>query len=86
VTLFDVYRCAISPTLLEERIREAEEILMGHHYVALKPEVYGGRTADLAGLEFTHDPKLDRYIAPATPSIARDAAKQGHRLRIEEHP
>ena len=29
VTLFDVYQCAISPTILEERIHEAEEIALG---------------------------------------------------------
>src|SRR3984893_16758779 len=66
VTLFDVYQCAISPTLLEERIREAEEIVMGRHYVAIKPDVFGARTAELAGLGFVHDLKEDRYLAPAT--------------------
>src|SRR5260370_31225799 len=29
VTLFNVYECAISPPLLEQRIREAEDIIMG---------------------------------------------------------
>ena len=38
VTLFDVYQCAISPPLLEERIAEAEEIILGHHYVAVTPK------------------------------------------------
>ena len=69
VTLFDVYRCAISPTLLEQRIREAEEILMGRHYVAIKPDVFGGRTADLARRGFVHDAKEDRYLAPANPQL-----------------
>jgi hypothetical protein len=69
VTLFDVYQCAISPKILEERIHEAEEIVMGRHYVAIKPEVYGARAADLAGLGFVHDPKEDRYLAPATPQL-----------------
>ena len=53
------------------RIPEAEEILMGRHYVAIKPEVFGARTADLAGLEFVHDPKADMYLAPATPNSAK---------------
>ena len=33
VTLFNVYECAISPPLLEARINEAEEIVMGCRYV-----------------------------------------------------
>jgi len=69
VTLFDVYQCAISPPTLEARIAEAEEILMGRHYVAIKPDVYGARTADLVGLGFIHDPKEDRYLAPATAEL-----------------
>src|SRR5437588_2455874 len=57
VTFFDVYQCAISPPLLEERIAEAEDIILGQHYVAVAPPVYGERTADLAGLGFVHDEK-----------------------------
>src|ERR1700720_2632141 len=49
VTFFDVYECAISPPLLEERIHEAEEIILGRHFVAITPKVYGERAADLAG-------------------------------------
>src|SRR5580700_10848339 len=52
VTLFDVYECAISPPLLEERIDEAEQIILGRHYVARTSKVFGERTADLAGLGF----------------------------------
>ena len=66
VTFFDVYQCAISPPLLEERIDEAEQIILGRHYVALTSKVFGERTADLAGLGFVHDQKEDRYLAPAS--------------------
>jgi hypothetical protein len=69
VTLFDVYQCAISPPLLEERIQEAEEIVMGRHFVAIVHKVYGERTADIAGLGFTHDQREDCYLAPATPEL-----------------
>ncbi|MGD0545450.1 MAG: TraM recognition domain-containing protein, partial [Candidatus Acidiferrales bacterium] len=69
VTFFDVYQCAISPPLLEERIAEAEDILLGRHYVAVVPEVYGERTADLAGLGFVHDEKEDRFLAPAASEL-----------------
>src|ERR1700678_1164040 len=69
VTFFDVYQCAISPPLLEERIAEAEDILLGRHYVAVVPEVYGERTAYLAGLGFVHDEKEDRFLAPAASEL-----------------
>ena len=77
VTLFDVYVCAISPPLLEERIHEAEEILTGRHYVAITPKVYGERAADVAGLGFSHDPKEDRYLAPATSELRELMKKRG---------
>ena len=69
VTLFDVYQCAISPPLLEDRIAEAEDILLGRHYVAIAPKVFGERAADLAGLGFVHDEKEDRYLAEASPEL-----------------
>lgn len=77
VTLFDVYECAISPPLLEERIHEAEEIILGRHYVAVMPKVYGERAADLADLGFVHDPNEDRYLAPATPELRELLKKRG---------
>ncbi len=69
VTLFDVYRCAISPPLLEERIEEAEDIILGRHYVAVTPKVYSERTAELTGLGFALDEKEDAYFALATPEL-----------------
>jgi hypothetical protein len=77
VTFFDVYQCAISPPLLEERIQEAEEILLGRHYVAITPKIYGERAADLAGLGFVHDDKEDRYLAPATAELRELLKKRG---------
>jgi len=77
VTFFDVYQCAISPPLLEERIQEAEEILLGRHYVAITPNIYGERASDLAGLGFAHDEKEDRYLAPATPELRELLKKRG---------
>ncbi|MBS1867903.1 MAG: hypothetical protein JSS69_18485, partial [Acidobacteria bacterium] len=69
VTLFNVYECAISPPLLEQRIAEAEEIVMGRHYVAVKTDVYSERTADLAGLGFQLAPDSKCYLATATPEL-----------------
>src|SRR5260221_14034085 len=69
VTLFNVYECAISPPLLEERIEEAEDILLGRHYVAVTPKIYGERTAQLTGLGFALDGKEDAYLSLATPQL-----------------
>ncbi len=69
VTLFNVYECAISPPLLEQRIQEAEESVMGRHYVAVTPQVFGERAADLAGLGFQHQQSQDGYVADATPEL-----------------
>jgi hypothetical protein len=77
VTLFDVYQCAISPPYLEQRIYEAEEIILGKHSVALQPSVYGDRIEELVGLGFAHDPMEDRYLAPATPEIRQTLRKRG---------
>jgi hypothetical protein len=77
VTLFDVYHCAISPPFLEQRIYEAEEIILGRHCVALTPKVYGDRTEDLIGLGFAYDPKEDRYLAPTTPELRQTLRKRG---------
>jgi hypothetical protein len=77
VTLFDVYHCAISPPFLEQRIYEAEEIVMGRHWLALTPKVYGDRIEDVAGLGFIHDAKQDHYLAPTTPELRQILRKRG---------
>ena len=77
VTLFDVYHCAISPPFLEQRIYEAEEIILGRHSLALTPKVFGDRTDELAGLGFVHDSNEDRYLAPATPELRQLLRKRG---------
>src|SRR5580698_6041959 len=69
VTLFDVYECAISPDLIEKKIQEAEEIVMGRHFVAVTTQLFGERAADLAGLGFQHRSNENRYVAAATPEL-----------------
>jgi hypothetical protein len=69
VTLFNVYECAISPPLLDERIQEAEEIVMGRHFVAVSTQLFGERAADLAGLGFEYRSSQNCYVAEATPEL-----------------
>ena len=77
VTLFNVYECAISPPLLEQRIGEAEEMVMGRHYVAVTAQVFAARAADLAGIGFRHLPSEGRHVAPATPELRELLRKKG---------
>jgi hypothetical protein len=69
VTLFNVYECAISPPLLDERIREAEEIIMGRHFVAVTPEVFASHPVELGALGFSHDGNNERYLATASKEL-----------------
>src|SRR5580700_10151621 len=69
VTLFDVYECAISPPLLQERIKEAEHLVLGRDYLAIPPDVYANHATDLMALGFVHDLKENQHLAPATPEL-----------------
>jgi hypothetical protein len=77
VTLFNVYECAISPPLLEQRIREAEEIIMGRHFAAVTPEVFAARPVELARLGFKHDPGKERYLAEASKELWDEVRTKG---------
>jgi len=77
VTLFDVYYCAISPPFLEQRICEAETIILGAQRFALTPDTYGDRIEEVAGLGFVYEPREDRYLALATPELRQTLRKRG---------
>jgi len=79
VTLFDVYECTISPSLLAERIEEAKQIVLGRQYVAVTTTVYGERIDDVTGLGFVFDVTKDRYLAPATPELQGALKRRGIR-------
>jgi hypothetical protein len=69
VTFFDIYQCAISPELLEERIAEAESSVLARHYLVIAQVVYGKHAAELADIGFVHDQKEDCWLAPAAPEV-----------------
>jgi len=79
VTLFDVYECTISPSLLAERIEEAKQIVLGRQYVAVTTKVYGEHIDDVIGLGFVLDVTKDRYLAPATPELQGALKRRGIR-------
>ena len=59
VTLFDVYECAIDPELLEKRIAEAEEKLVGKPFLFLSPELYAEHVTELKNLAFQFDHRTE---------------------------
>jgi hypothetical protein len=63
------YKRAQTSRLLDQRIQEAEELILGRYFVAVTPQVFGDRAADLAGLGFQHRLGEDRYVAEATPEL-----------------
>ena len=77
VTLFNVYECAISPPLLEQRIREAEEIIMGRYFAAVMPETFGARPIELSGLGFKYNSGKERYLAEASKELWEQVRNHG---------
>ena len=76
VTLFDVYECAINPELLENKIREAEQLLHGSHYFVVSDSLFR-----------TH-PELERFqfVAdePARSHKALQSAALEETLKAED--
>ncbi len=69
VTLFDVYECAISPELLDKKIREAERKLAPESFLALSPELYAAHVAHLKPFNFEFDKQEGMYKAPDSPDL-----------------
>ena len=80
VTLFDVYYCAISPVVLEEKIKQAEEMLLDRHLVVIAKSIYQERIEALVDFDFepTDGDGEPQYRAPATAEIERHLRK--HRI------
>src|SRR5437773_3517487 len=59
VTLFDVYECAISPSVLEKKLKEAERRLGESDSVLVSEDIYVKHPRDLESFGF----RLHRYLA-----------------------
>src|SRR5215469_5039832 len=77
VTLFDVYCCAISPELLEQRIQQAEATLLDRHFVLIGKTVYQEHVEVLLDFDFEAEESNGEqlYRAAATPEIERHLRK-----------
>ena len=79
VTLFDVYYCAISPDVLEERIKQAEQMLLDRHLVVIAKSVYQEHIEALVDFDFepTDSDGRPQYRAASTAEIERHLRKHG---------
>jgi TraM recognition site of TraD and TraG len=70
VTFFDVYECAISPVLLQERIEEADRILSAEPQLCISPDDYASaHHTDLQAFYFVLDKARHNYHAVATAEL-----------------
>jgi len=63
--LFDVYYCEISPEVLAERIRQAEEILPDRQFIVVRKTVYQQQIEAFLDFDFVPDQGTDREVYPA---------------------
>src|SRR2546430_14023194 len=86
VTLFDVYHCAISPELLQQRIEQAEDLLFDKHFVFIPKATYEEHIQVLIDFDFLPDEAkdTDQYRAPATPALEGHLKK--HAIEFRKKP
>jgi len=82
VTLFDVYECAISPDILDRKIKEAERRILEAAYVLVSRPVYLQHCTELKPFPFILDLELDKYKAPDTPGLR--AVLRQHSIESED--
>jgi hypothetical protein len=75
VTLFDVYESAISAQVLERKIRQAEENILGKSFLAVPRESFESYARELAGAGFEADESGQLYRVPDSPA-ARDVLEK----------
>jgi hypothetical protein len=71
VTLFDVYECAISPEILERKLREAEDRIAGKNHVAVPRSAYMEHVERLQEFGFEADETGRRYLAIDSAEVER---------------
>jgi hypothetical protein len=71
VTLFDVYECAISPDLVEKKLKDAEKRLLQGVSISIEPAIYKIRFTQLNKLGFVLDSDRKIYHAPSSEKLRR---------------
>jgi len=80
VTLFDVYECAINPALLENRIREAEQLVRGLHYFVVSDSLFRDHP-ELERFDFVPDEASRSH--KAVQSTALEEVLKAHNVDYE---
>src|SRR5712692_7391126 len=75
VTLFDVYESAISAQVLERKMRQAEENILGKSFLAVSREVFQSHARELAEANFEADESGQLYRVLDSPSV-KDVLKK----------
>ena len=75
VTLFDVYESAISSRVLERKIRQAEENILGKPFLSVPREAFQSHASELAEAGFEADDDGQFYKVADSPA-ARDALRK----------
>ena len=88
VTLFDVYCCAISPEVLLERIRQAEERLLDRHFVLVPKKIYQEHIETLLDFDFEAQESDGEqlYRSVATPEVERHLRKHAIHYQKKKAP
>src|SRR5258707_8049277 len=69
VTLFDVYESAISAQVLERKMRQAEENILGKSFLTLSRESFQSYARELADVGFEADESGQQYRVPDSPTV-----------------
>lgn len=71
VTLFDVYECAISSEVLENKLRDAERRLEERYFLLVYPEDFRRHLVTLKPFDFQFDKELGMFRTKETPGVRR---------------
>src|SRR3984885_10255258 len=71
VTLFDVYECAISSDVLENKIHDAQRRLEEHYYLLVAPGDFRKHVGDLKQFGFSFDTQIQMYRTDGTSGARR---------------
>jgi hypothetical protein len=77
VTLFDVYESAISAQVLERKMRQAEENILGISFLTVSRESFQSYARELAEVGFEADVSGQQYRVPDSPAAREVLQKLG---------
>ena len=86
VTLFDVYESAISGDVLERKMRQAEENIMGKLFLAVSRETFESHAHELAEAGFEADATGHLYRTPDSFAARELLGKLGIEPTVEQEP